>query len=222
MKELQYEDEVKRFNEMCKYEQQCFDRGLITVAGIDEAGRGPLAGPVVAAAVILPRDVFIPNLNDSKKLTAKQRDIIYDQIIEKAVTYGVGIIDEKCIDEINILNATKKAMITAVEGLAQTPEILLIDAVKLTDINIEQVPIIKGDALSISIAAASVIAKVTRDRLIEQLDSVYPQYGFAKHKGYATKVHIEAIKRHGLCPIHRLSFTRKITQEADFEQISIV
>ncbi len=222
MKELSYEDEVRRFNEMCKYEQQCFERGLIKIAGIDEAGRGPLAGPVVAAAVILPKDVFIPNLNDSKKLTAKQRDIIYDQIIEKAVTYGVGIIDEKCIDEINILNATKKAMITAVEGLAQTPEILLIDAVKLTDINIEQIPIIKGDALSISIAAASVIAKVTRDRLIEELDSVYPQYGFAKHKGYATKEHIEAIKRHGLCPIHRLSFTRKITEEADFEQISIV
>lgn len=222
MKELAYEDEVRRFNEMSKYEQQCFERGLIKIAGIDEAGRGPLAGPVVAAAVILPKDVFIPNLNDSKKLTAKQRDIIYDQIIEKAVTYGVGIIDEKCIDDINILNATKKAMVTAVEGLAQTPEILLIDAVKLTDINIEQIPIIKGDALSISIAAASVIAKVTRDRLIEELDSVYPQYGFAKHKGYATKEHIEAIRRHGLCPIHRLSFTRKITEEADFEQISIV
>ncbi len=222
MKELSYEDEVKRFNEMCKYEHQCYERGLLRIAGIDEAGRGPLAGPVVAAAVILPKDVFIPNLNDSKKLTAKQRDVIYDQIIEKAVTYGVGIIDEKCIDEINILNATKKAMITAVDGLAQTPEILLIDAVKLSDINIEQIPIIKGDALSISIAAASVIAKVTRDRLIEELDSVYPQYGFAKHKGYATKEHIEAIKKHGLCPIHRLSFTRKITEETDFEQISII
>lgn len=208
-KKMLYEKELMRFNEMTGYEKEAYSRGVRFAAGIDEAGRGPLAGPVVAAAVILPENVFIENLNDSKKLTPRQRDELFDIIREKAISYGIGIVDEKCIDEINILNATKRAMCAAVKDLKPQPDLLLIDAVKLEDVCIKQIPIIKGDSLSISIAAASIIAKVTRDRIIDEMDGEYPQYGFAKHKGYGTKEHIDAIKKYGICPIHRVSFTKK-------------
>jgi Ribonuclease HII len=202
------EMEYARFKNMCIYEEQAYGEGVQIIGGIDEAGRGPLAGPVVAACVILPREVFIKDLNDSKKLTPAKRDLLYDEIREKALSIGIGTADEKCIDEINILNATKKAMQMAIEAIKPVPELLLIDAVKLENVSIRQIPIIKGDALSISIAAASIIAKVTRDRLITEIDEQYPVYGFKKHKGYGTEDHINAIKKYGICPIHRISFTK--------------
>lgn len=202
------EAEYLRYQSMCIYEESAYVEGMNTIAGIDEAGRGPLAGPVVAACVILPRDTFIKGLNDSKKLTPARRENLYDEIREKAVALSIGIEDEKCVDEVNILNATKKAMKSAIESIKPVPEILLIDAVKLENIEIRQIPIIKGDCLSVSIAAASIIAKVTRDRIIEDLDLLYPQYGFRKHKGYGTEEHIKAIKKYGICPIHRISFTK--------------
>ena len=205
--------ERERFAKMCRYELAARASGKKLIAGIDEAGRGPLAGPVVAACVILPENVFISGLNDSKKLSPAQRDFLFDEIREKAVTYGVGIADEKLIDEINILNATKAAMIDAIKGLGRFPDLLLIDAVKLENVPVEQIPIIKGDSLSISIAAASIIAKVTRDRMIDALDTDYPQYGFKNHKGYGTEEHINAIKKYGICPIHRVSFTKNFTRE---------
>ncbi len=204
------EKEARRLEEMSKYERDAALQGFRLVAGIDEAGRGPLAGPVVAACVILPEGSMIPGLNDSKKLSAAQREKLYDLIIEKAVSIGIGFADEKLIDEINILNATKAAMIEAIDKVKPRPDLLLIDAVRLEEADIPQLPIIKGDALSISIAAASIIAKVTRDRLIEEADAVYPVYGFKKHKGYGTEEHIKAIKKYGICPIHRISFTRNI------------
>ncbi len=205
------EKEMGRLRAMSIYEAEAYNSGYRLVAGIDEAGRGPLAGPVVAACVMLPEGCLIEGVNDSKKLSAAQREKLYDIIIEKAVSFGVGIIDEKCIDDINILNATKLAMKQAVEQLKPKPDMLLIDAVRLEDVNIPQKPIIKGDALSISIAAASIIAKVTRDRMLDEADSVYPLYGFKKHKGYGTEEHIKAIKKYGLCPIHRISFTKNFT-----------
>lgn len=210
-KKLLLEKEQKRFEHMCRFEKEAYSRGAKFIAGTDEAGRGPLAGPVVAAAVILPEDVFISGLNDSKKLSEKQREELYDIITEKAVAYDIGIVDEKIIDQINILNATKMAMEIAVESLSVKPDVLLTDAVKLDNLKIHQESIIKGDALSISIAAASIIAKVTRDRMINELDSVYPDYGFKKHKGYGTKEHIDAIKKFGICPIHRTTFTKNFT-----------
>jgi ribonuclease HII len=203
--------EYERFMNMCCYEKEAYDKGIKLVAGIDEAGRGPLAGPVVAASVILPKGVFIDGLNDSKKLSPKKRDELFEVIKGKALSYSVGIVDEKYIDETNILVATKKAMLIAVQALEIKPELLLIDAVKLDSVDINQISIIKGDALSISIAAASIIAKVTRDRLIVEMDEKYPLYGFVKHKGYGTKDHISAIKKYGICPIHRVSFTKKFT-----------
>lgn len=207
-KKLNIEEERIRYEGMYIYEKEAYTKGYSHVAGVDEAGRGPLAGPVVAGAVILPENAFIPGLNDSKKLSPTQRDKLFEKILETAVSFGVGIIDEKCIDEINILNATKRAMEAAIASLAPKPDILLLDAVELDAVKIEQVPIIKGDSLSVSIAAASIIAKVTRDRLICEMDSLYPQYGFSKHKGYGTKEHIEAIKKFGICPIHRMSFVK--------------
>lgn len=193
---------------MSKYEKAAYEQGFRYVAGIDEAGRGPLAGPVVASCVILPEGCMIEGVNDSKKLSPAKRDALYDLIVEKAISIGTGIVDENCIDDINILNATKLAMKNAVEQVKPRPDILLIDAVKLEEVDIMQVSIIKGDALSVSIAAASIIAKVTRDRLIDQADDIYPQYGFKKHKGYGTQEHINAIKKYGICPIHRISFTK--------------
>ncbi|NTV90510.1 MAG: ribonuclease HII [Clostridiales bacterium] len=202
------EKEILRFETMSRYEQEAIESGYKLIGGVDEVGRGPLAGPVVTSCVILPQGVFISGLNDSKKLSAAVRDRLFDEISEKAVAIGIGIVDEKCIDEINILNATKKAMKIAISQLEPQPDLLLIDAVRLEDVDIKQLSIIKGDALSISIAAASVIAKVTRDRMMEEIDAEYPQYGFSKHKGYGTKEHIDAIKKNGLCPIHRVSFTK--------------
>jgi len=210
-KKQAYEKEMSRLQELSRYETEAFVQGYRYVAGIDEAGRGPLAGPVVAACVILPEGCLIEGLNDSKKLSPSKRDRLYDIIMEKAVSAGIGIIDEKSIDELNILNATKLAMKNAVEQVKPKPDLLLIDAVHLKELDIPQTSIIKGDALSISIAAASVIAKVTRDRLIDEADSMYPLYGFKAHKGYGTEEHIKAIKKHGICPIHRISFTKNFT-----------
>jgi ribonuclease HII len=208
-----YENEFERLNKMRIYENKAFEDGYINAAGIDEAGRGPLAGPVAAACVILPKDIFIEGLNDSKKLSSKKRESLYEFIINNAISYSIAFADEKCIDEINILNATKKAMKDAVKSMGIEPDILLIDALKLEDINIPQIPIIKGDAKSVSIAAASILAKVSRDRLIDEIGSIYPEYMFERHKGYGTKQHIEAIKKYGICPIHRVSFTKKFISQ---------
>jgi len=202
-----YEKEILRYNAMCEFENKLYSEGYKSIAGVDEAGRGPLAGPVVAAAVILKKDEFIEGLNDSKKLSEKKREELYDTITKKAVAYGVGIVDEKCIDKINILNATKLAMHEALKKI--NPDYVLIDAVKLEDLNVKQDAIIKGDAKSVSIAAASIIAKVTRDRIMSDMDKIYPNYGFIKHKGYGTKEHIDAIKKFGASKIHRNTFISK-------------
>lgn len=190
---------------MLDYEKNFPDKLLI--AGIDEAGRGPLAGPVVCACVIMPMDEgsIIDGINDSKKLSEKKREMLFEQIKEKAITYSVVEISEREIDEINILNATKKGMLEALNTLDCKPEIVLIDAVSL-DTNIPQEGVIHGDALSYNIACASILAKVHRDRLMVDLSKVYPDYGFEKHKGYGTKLHIENLKKFGACPIHRTSF----------------
>ncbi len=211
MKPADREKELERLKRMSRYEAEAISQGYYNVAGIDEAGRGPLAGPVVAACVMLPENCLIEGVNDSKKLSPAKRDKLYDIILDRAVSYGIGIVDEKLIDEINILNATKLAMKMAVEQMDLKPDILLIDAIKLDDLDIPQTPIIKGDELSISIAAASIIAKVYRDRMITEADSQYPEYGFKKHKGYGTAEHINAIKKYGICPIHRISFTKNFT-----------
>ena len=194
------------------YEMFSFEReygNFSRICGIDEVGRGPFAGPVVAAAVILPKDCDILYLNDSKKVSPKKRETLYDEIYEKALAVGIGMASEKVIDEINILNATYEAMRTAVSNLSAAPDLLLNDAVTIPGIETAQVPIIKGDAQSASIAAASIVAKVTRDRMMEEYDLIYPQYQFSKNKGYGTKAHIEAITEHGICPLHRRSFVRK-------------
>jgi len=196
--------ERQRLEGMREFENKYSDLGA--VAGIDEAGRGPLAGPVVAAAVILPKDIFLPFLNDSKKVTEKRRDVLFDQIKQEAIAYGIGIASNALIDEINILQATYEAMREAISKLSKTPDILLVDAVHIPDINIKQVGIVKGDAKSVNIAAASILAKVTRDRLMLEYDKIYPEYGFASNKGYGTAKHIEALKACGACDIHRRSF----------------
>lgn len=196
--------EIERTDRMLSYEKEYSSYSFI--CGIDEAGRGPLAGPVVAGAVILPRDERILYLNDSKQLSAAKRDELYDVIYEKAVAVSVGIVDHKRIDEINILQATYEAMCQAIMKLAQKPDILLNDAVTIPEVPIRQIPIIKGDAKSCSIAAASIVAKVTRDRIMKEMDAKYPGYGFAENKGYGSAGHIKAIKELGPCPIHRKSF----------------
>ena len=185
------------------------------IAGIDEAGRGPLAGPVVCACVIMPlgEEQIIDGVNDSKKLSEKKREQLYEQILKTAISYCIVEVDEKTIDEINILNATKEGMKKAFEGLKTKPDIVLVDAVKL-DIDAKQDNIIKGDALSYNIAAASILAKVYRDRLMKEIDSKYPQYQFAKHKGYGTKVHIDAIKTFGPCPLHRKTFIKNFVDKS--------
>ena len=208
-----YEKELERLDEMMRYERNY--PSCSAIAGIDEAGRGPLAGPVVAAAVILPKDRPILYVNDSKKLSEKKREELFDVIMEEAEAVGVGIASEKRIDEINILNATKEAMATAVKKLQIAPDLLLIDAVRLTDVPIRQVPIIKGDAKSASIAAASIIAKVTRDRLMREYDALYPEYGFRQHKGYGSAEHIAAILKYGPCPLHRRSFLTGILSHGE-------
>ena len=208
------EKEEERLIELSKFEKEYFEKGYNLIAGIDEAGRGPLAGPVVAAAVILPKGCLIEGVNDSKKLSEKKREKLYDDIIENAIAWGVGIKDNNVIDEINILEATRFAMHEAIENLQVKPDFIFIDAEKKVDTDkIPSLHIIKGDALSISIAAASIIAKVTRDRMMREYDKEYPEYGFEKHKGYGTKVHVEAIKEHGLTPIHRRSFTKKFDKK---------
>ncbi|KNY25416.1 ribonuclease HII [Pseudobacteroides cellulosolvens] len=203
-----FDKEKARYDKMCAYEKDALKSGIEFIAGVDEAGRGPLAGPVVAAAVILPKGIFIEGLNDSKKLSHEKREKLFEIITKNALAYGIGMADEKCIDDINILNATIKAMEEAIAKLTPLPELILTDAVKLRNVAIRQLNIIRGDSLSVSIAAASVLAKVTRDRLICEMDNKYPDYGFANHKGYGTKDHIEAIKKFGICPIHRVSFTK--------------
>ena len=196
--------EYDRLDAMMAYERQYEASGFI--CGIDEAGRGPLAGPVVAGAVILPKGCRILYLNDSKKLTEKRREELFDEIKEKAVCWRVGIVSPARIDEINILQATYEAMRDAVSQLDPAPNLLLNDAVTIPQVNIPQVPIIKGDAKSLSIAAASVLAKVTRDRLMKEYDKVMPEYGFSSHKGYGSAAHIEALKKYGPSLIHRKSF----------------
>ncbi len=203
-KEEALEKEKERTEQMKGYEKQYESRGY--VCGIDEVGRGPLAGPVVAGAVILPKDCQILYLNDSKKLTAKKREELYDVIMKEAVAVGIGYASPARIDEINILQATYEAMREAISKLLIQPDVLLNDAVKIPGVNIYQVPIIKGDAKSVSIAAASIVAKVTRDRLMEEYDAHIPEYGFASNKGYGSAQHIEALKKYGPSPIHRRSF----------------
>ncbi len=203
------ETEEVRLEKMLEYEKDLYAKGYEYICGIDEAGRGPLCGPVVAAAVILKKGDKIEGVNDSKKLSEKKREQLFEEIKERAVAYSVGVVDEKTIDEINILEATRLAMKKAVEGLSTKAQYALVDAEKRVPIDIPYTPIIKGDALSESIAAASIIAKVTRDRMIVELDKTYPEYNFAKNKGYGTKEHIDAIKQYGLCPAHRRSFCKK-------------
>ena len=202
------EKEQERLLKIKEIDEEFFKKGIKYIAGIDEAGRGPLAGPVVVACVIMPEDSMIEGVNDSKKISEKKREKLYDLILEEAVSYGIGIINQEEIDEINILRATKKALTMALTQMEIKPNVILVDA--LTGIDTLGIPyksIIKGDANSYSIAAASIIAKVTRDRIMREWDKVYPEYGFAGHKGYGTAKHIEAIKQYGLCPLHRRSFT---------------
>ena len=189
------------------------DRGDIVICGVDEAGRGPLAGPVCAAAVILPEGYEIPGLNDSKQLTDKKRRELFPVIKEQAIAYGVAMVDEKTIDEVNILNATFMAMKDAISQLSVKPELALIDGNRVTDFGVEAMAVVKGDARDASIAAASILAKVTRDMYMEEMDQEYPQYGFAVHKGYGTRRHYDAIREYGMCPIHRRTFLKKFYGE---------
>ena len=208
------EKELERLTNLKQIEKEIYDTGIDTICGIDEAGRGPLAGPVVVAAVIMPKDSMIEGVNDSKKVSEKKRETIYVQIINEAIAYGIGIIDQKEIDDINILNATKKGLTDALKQLQVKPDRILVDALNGIDtLGIPYTSIIKGDAKSYSIAAASIIAKVTRDRIMREWDSLYPMYGFEKHKGYGTKMHIDAIKKYGICPLHRLSFVKNIIKK---------
>lgn len=203
------EKEEQRLIKLKQIDKEFFDMGMNYICGIDEAGRGPLAGPVVVASVVMPKDSMLEWVNDSKKVTEKRREILYDKIIEEAISYGIAIIDQEEIDDINILQATKKGLTEAVTSMEVKPDVILVDA--LTGIDTLGIPyksIIKGDANSYSIAAASILAKVTRDRIMREWDKVYPEYGFAGHKGYGTAKHIQAIREHGLCPIHRKTFTK--------------
>ena len=201
-------EELERLKKMHEFEDTYSEYEYI--AGIDEAGRGPLAGPVVAASVILPKDCEILYLNDSKQLSAKRRDELFDEIKQKAIAYGIGIVSQGRIYDINILQATYEAMREAIGRMSekQNPDLLLVDAVHIPDVDIKQVGIVKGDAKSVSIAAASILAKVTRDRFMVEMDKLYPEYGFASHKGYGSKFHIEAIKKYGASPIHRQTFIK--------------
>ena len=193
-----------------EYENKAYDEGFLTVCGIDEAGRGPLAGPVYAAAVILPKGHIVEGVNDSKKLSEKKRDLLFDRIVDECLCYNIGIATEKEIDEINILQATFLAMRRAVDGLTVKPDIALIDGNKKPGLDIAQWDIVKGDSKSASIAAASIIAKVSRDRYMLEMAEKYPEYQFEKHKGYGTKFHYEMIEKYGVSPIHRKTFLKKI------------
>ncbi len=202
-------DELQRLSEMRKYEEALLAHGYSSVAGVDEAGRGPLAGDVFAAAVILPRDFLPVGLNDSKKISEKKREKLYDEITENAIAYAIGRASAEEIDEINILQGTYEAMRRAVAGLKVQPDYVLIDGNPVTNMPFLHASIVKGDSLSASIAAASIIAKVSRDRYMLEMDALYPGYGFAVHKGYGTKLHKEAVWEHGPCPIHRKTFLKK-------------
>lgn len=203
------EKEIARLQQLKQIESELQDKNIEYICGIDEAGRGPLAGPVVVASVIMPKDSMIEGVNDSKKVSEKKREVIYEKIVEEAISYGIGIVGQQEIDRMNILNATKKALTMSLQELKVKPELILVDALEHIDtLQIPYQSIIKGDAKAYSIAAASIIAKVTRDRIMRQWDEVYPQYGFVGHKGYGTKAHIEAIKEYGICPLHRRSFVK--------------
>ena len=203
------EKEEERLIKLKEIEKEFHDRGVNYIAGIDEAGRGPLAGPVVVACVLLPKDSMIEGVNDSKKVSENKREKLYDLIIQEAISYEVGIVYQEEIDEINILQATKKALTMAVTQMETKPNIIMVDALNGIDtLGIPYKSIIKGDAKCYSIAAASIIAKVTRDRIMREWDKVYPEYGFAAHKGYGTAKHIAAIKEYGPCPIHRRTFIK--------------
>lgn len=206
------EKEFERLTKIKEVEKDLYNKGFKNICGIDEAGRGPLAGPVVVAGVIMPKDSMIEWVNDSKKVTERRREILYEKIKEEAISYSIAVIDHNIIDDINILNATKQGVTEVVDGLDVKPDLIIVDA--LTHINTRGIPyepIIKGDAKCYNIAAASILAKVTRDRIMRQWDEIYPQYGFAAHKGYGTAKHIAAIKEYGLCPIHRITFTKHFT-----------
>ena len=203
------EKELERLTNLKSMEKGLYEKGFEYICGIDEAGRGPLAGPVVVAGVIMPKDSMIEGVNDSKKVSEKKREKLYDLILEEAISYSVAIIGQDVIDEINILNATKEGVTKVVEGLDVKPNLILVDA--LTHINTKGIPydsIIKGDAKCYNISCASIIAKVTRDRIMREWDEIYPQYGFINHKGYGTAKHIQALKKYGPCPIHRRTFIK--------------
>lgn len=203
------EKELERLTNLKQMEEELHKKGFKNICGIDEAGRGPLAGPVVVASVIMPENSMIEGVNDSKKVSEKKRELLYEKILDEAISYSVAIIGQDVIDDINILAATKQGLTSVVKGLDVRPDLILVDA--LQHIDTDGIPydsIIKGDAKCYSIAAASIIAKVTRDRIMREWDEIYPQYGFARHKGYGTAKHIAAIKEYGLCPIHRRSFTK--------------
>ena len=204
------EKEIERLNLLKEVENKLYaNENINYICGIDEAGRGPLAGPVVVGAVIMPKNSFIEGVNDSKKISEKKREKIYEQIIEEAISYSVGIVDQNKIDEINILNATKLGLKIAVEGLKTRPDVIMVDALNNIDTcGIPYISVVKGDAKNYCIAAASIIAKVTRDRIMRQWDEVYPIYGFAKHKGYGTAEHIRIIKENGPCLLHRKTFIK--------------
>lgn len=205
--------EIERLEKIVQFEQLAWQNGYCFVAGLDEAGRGPLIGPVVAAAVILKPDMDFTGIDDSKKLSAEQRERLFDVIVSEAVSYGIGVADHLEIDEINILNATKLAMSRAISAMEIAPDYLLIDALKLPNIDLPQKDIIKGDSKSVSIAAASILAKVSRDRMMLKLAKMYPDYGFESNKGYGTDVHYKAIRAHGLLPEHRRSFLKGFENE---------
>lgn len=212
MAKLTLEQEKERMAAMWQYEHEYADFQYI--CGIDEVGRGPFAGPVVACAVILPKDLDILYVNDSKKVTEKRRNMLYDELMEKAISVGIGMASPERIDEINILQATYEAMREAISKLDPKPDLLLNDAVTIPGVDIQQVPIIKGDAKSVSIAAASIIAKVTRDRMMAEYDEIFPGYDFAGNKGYGTAAHREALKKIGPCPIHRRSYIHNYVKYA--------
>lgn len=209
-----HRQELARLEGLLAYERACYEKGYRLIAGIDEVGRGPLAGPVVAAAVILPENCRIEGVDDSKKLSPKKREALYDVILEQAIAYGIGVVSNERIDEINILQATYEAMRQALEKLQPQPEMVLADAVTIPLVEIPQQGIIKGDAKSISIGAASIVAKVYRDRMMEAYDAVYPGYGFAANKGYGAQEHLEGIRRQGITPIHRRSFLKNFLPQA--------
>lgn len=217
------EEESERLEKLKKFENMAYNEGLQMIAGTDEVGRGPLAGPVAAAAVILPRDFYLEGVNDSKALSDKKRRELVDRIKQGAVSWAVALLSPQFIDRENILNASREAMRLAVQALRPAPDFLLVDAIKIPDLQIRQLPIIKGDSLSVSIACASIIAKVERDEAMQSYDLMYPQYGLGRHKGYATREHLLALQKFGPSPIHRRSFepVKSMLKDSTGEQITL-